>query len=72
MSGDNSTVVEEPIGTNSSRSMIELSDENHMKLTSEHVLHVGVSMEEGVQPFFGLTLNEALGDTKVLDDGRTQ
>ena len=72
MSRENSTVVEEPIGREASRSMIELSDDNHMQLTSEHVLRVGVSMEEGVQPSFGLALDEALGDTKVLDDGCTQ
>ena len=38
MSGDNSTVVEEPIGREASRSMIELLDDNYMQLTSEHVL----------------------------------
>ena len=72
VSGDNHTVVEEPIGTEASRSMTKLSDDNHMQLASEHVLHVGLSMEEGVQPSFGITLNEVLGDTKVLDDGHTQ
>ena len=29
-------------------------------------------MEEGVQPSFGLALEESLGDTEVLDDGHTQ
>ena len=72
VSGDSSTIVEEPIGTKSSRSVIEFSDNNHMQLTSEHVLCVEVSMEEGVQPSFGIALEEALGDTYILDDGRTQ
>ena len=29
-----------------SRSMTELQDDNHLQLTDEHVLHVGLSMEE--------------------------
>ena len=62
MSGEKSTIVEEPIGIEASRSMTELSNDNQMQLTSEHVLCVGVSMEEGLQPSFGLFLEEALGD----------
>ena len=48
VSWDNSTIVEEPIGTEASRSMTKLSDDNHMQLTSEHALCVEVSIEEGV------------------------
>ena len=48
MSGDNSTVVEEPIGTEASGSMTDLLDDNQMQLISEHVLRFGESMEEGV------------------------
>jgi len=59
------TVDEEPIGTEASRAMKELSDDSHLQLTGEHVLHVGLFMEEqleacvesmmdeGVQPSFG-------------------
>ena len=40
VSGDNSTVVESSIGTEACKSMTELSDDNHMQLTNEHVLRV--------------------------------
>ena len=46
--------------------------DNEMQLISEHVLCVGVSMEEAVQQSFGLALEEVLGDIEVLNDGRTQ
>lgn len=70
MLGDISNVDEDPIGTKASRSMTELSDDNHLQLTGQHVLHVGLymeeqleahvepMMEEDVQPSFGLAIDE--------------
>lgn len=67
---DSSTVVEETIGIEASRSMTKLPDKSHLKLTSEHIMHIGLSMEEqlkdhvklvmeeDVQPSLGLTINE--------------
>lgn len=43
---DISTIDEALIGTKASRSMTKLQDNNHLQLTREHVLHVGLSMEE--------------------------
>ena len=51
--------------------MVELSDDNHMQLNSENYLRIGVSMEEGVKPSFGISLEEVLGDTKVLEYDHT-
>ena len=46
MLGDISTVHEELIGIKASRSMTELPEDSHLQLTEEHVLRVGLSMEE--------------------------
>jgi len=43
---DNSIVVEELIGIEASRSMMELSDDSRLQLTGEHIVHIGLSMEE--------------------------
>lgn len=52
------------------RFMIELQNDNHLQLTDEHVVHVGLSMEEqsevhvepmmeeDVHPSFGLAIDE--------------
>jgi len=72
VSEDKSTIVEELIGTNASGFMEELSDDNHMQMTSEHAFHIGVSMEDGVHQSIGLALEEVLGDREILDDGYTQ
>jgi len=67
---DNSTVVEEMIDTKASRSMMELLDNSHLQLASEHVVCIGLSMEEqskapvelvmgeDVQPSLGLAIEE--------------
>lgn len=67
--GDISIVDEELIGIEASKSMTELSNNNHLQLTGENVLHNGFSMEkqleahvepmeEDVQPSFGLAIYE--------------
>jgi len=43
---DSSTIVEEPIGTEACGSMMELLDDSCLELTSEHIVHIGLSMEK--------------------------
>lgn len=70
---------EVPIGTEASRFMTELSEENQLWLTGEDVLHDGLSIEEqleahievvteeDVQPSFGLAIDEGQEGSTLLD-----
>jgi len=49
VSGDISIVDDELIGAEASKSMPELLDDSHLHLTREHVLYVGLSMEEKLE-----------------------
>jgi len=66
---DNSTIVKELIGTEASKSMMELPDDSRLQLTGEHIVHIGLSMKEhseahvelvmeDVQPSFRLAIDE--------------
>ena len=55
---DSSTVVEELIGTEAPRSMTELPDNSHLQLTGEHIMHIGLSMEEQSKVHVELVMEE--------------
>lgn len=58
MSGDVSTIDEEPIGIEAFSSMTELPDDSHLQLAGEDVLYDGLIVEEQLEAHVEIVMEE--------------